>query len=69
MMHCPNCEALAGVGTQAMNLCTECGAANVAGSSFQVLPAIAAVAIATVVWFVARKLVRSSFRVLAARTA
>jgi hypothetical protein len=69
MNHCAHCESLSAVGTQAMNLCTECGAANVAGGSFQVLPAIAAVAIATVVWFVARRVARGVSRALAVRTA
>ena len=69
MFHCPNCESLAAVGSQAVNMCTECGAANVGGTSLQVVPAILAVAIATVVYFVGRRIVRGVSRAIVARTA
>jgi len=69
MFHCPNCEALSALGSQAANFCTECGAANIGGSSLQIVPAVLAVAIATVVYFVGRKALKAGFRALAARTA
>lgn len=69
MTHCAHCDALSTVGSQAVNLCTDCGAANLGGQSFQVIPAILAVAIATVVYFAGRSIIRGISRAMVARTA
>jgi len=67
MLHCPHCDALAGAGTQAFNVCTNCASANIGGSSFSLVPALLAVAIIGAVWFVFRRMNRSTGAI--ARTA
>jgi len=67
MLHCPHCDALAAAGTQAFNVCTNCASANVAGSSFSLVPALMVVAIVAGAWFVLRRLNRSTGAI--ARTA
>jgi len=50
-------------------MCTEHGAAKVGAASFQVIPAIVALAIATVVYFVGRKVAKTVVRAMATLTA